>query len=295
MHGGTFGFRFLLGFENPFQEGTELQFFENFTEFALIGAFPLQCVQIQFDGNIGLDSGQKFGEADLFAVGLNLCTDGSLQLVGMFQQVLDAAEFGNQFLSCFFSYSRAPRNVIGRVAHQSQHIDDLQGGCNRELGFHFFYTHNFEFFVTVFGTVHEYTVGNQLAIVFVRCHHIGRYLFLSGQGSQCTDDIVCFVTRYFQNRNIVGADDVLDDRYRQPDDFRCLFPLGFVLFVGLVAEGRSGGVEGDADMRGIFFLQHFFQGIDESQDGRCVETFRIDAGILDKGVVGTINQCIRIQ
>ena len=39
--------------------------------------------------------------------------NGSFQLVGMFQQVLDASEFGDQFLSSLFSYTRTSGNVVG--------------------------------------------------------------------------------------------------------------------------------------------------------------------------------------
>ena len=55
----------------------------------------------------------------------HLLLDGTFQFVGVSQQILDAAELGYQFLCRFLSHTRASWNVVGRISHKSEHIDDL--------------------------------------------------------------------------------------------------------------------------------------------------------------------------
>ena len=67
--------------------------------------------------------------------------------------------------------------------------------------------------------------GHQLAIVFVRCHHIdfeSFFLRLLGDGAY---HVVGFETGNFQDWDIVGFDNILDNRYGLPDHFRRFFPL----------------------------------------------------------------------
>ena len=96
----------------------------------------------------------------------------------------------------------------------------------------------------MFGAIHEYVVCHQLAVVFVGSHHIGGDALTSGFSGESSDHVVGFVSCHFQNRDAVGVDDILYNRYGEADGFRSFFTLGFVLFESFVAEGRSGGVEG---------------------------------------------------
>ena len=53
------------------------------------------------------------------------CFQRTFQLVGACQQVFNAAKLGDEFLRRLFAYTGAAGNVVRRVAHQSQHVDDL--------------------------------------------------------------------------------------------------------------------------------------------------------------------------
>ena len=52
-----------------------------------------------------------------------------------------------------------------------------------------------------------------------------------------------FVSRYFQDGNAVCTYNILYNRYGKADSFRSFLTLCLILFVGLMAEGRSGGIE----------------------------------------------------
>ena len=85
-------------------EGAEFQFLENPSQRFLVRLFADEGLHVELDGDIGLDGGQEFGEDNLLPVRLDLRLQGALQLVGVGQQVLDAAELGDEFLCRLLAY-----------------------------------------------------------------------------------------------------------------------------------------------------------------------------------------------
>ena len=285
----------LLAIEHSFHECTEFHLFENFSKSFFVGSLALQFMQVQFDGHIGLDGGKELGESDEFLVGFHFCLQGTFQLVGVGQQVLDASELGDELLCGFLSHTRTSRNVVRGVAHQAEHINHLQGGFNVELGFDLLNAHHLEFLVSIFRTIHKDILTHQLTVVFVWSHHVCGDASFACFSSQSSDDIVGFVAWHFQNRDAISANDILYNRYGKTDDFGCFFALGLVLFVGFVTEGWARRVKGYTDVCRILLFKHIFQCIDESQDGRSIESLRVDSGIFDECIVSTIDQCVGIK
>ena len=147
----------------------------------------------------------------------------------------------------------------------------------------------------MFGAVHEYIFRYQLSIVFIRCHHISCDALATCLSSKRTDDIIRFIARYFQDRDAVGTNNIFYNRYGETDCFRGFFPLCFILFVGLMSEGRTCRVERHTNMGWIFFFEYFFKGIYKPQNSRSVETFGVNPWVLDKCVISAIYQCISIE
>ncbi len=90
----------LLFFQNAIDECAEFQLLENLAELLFVRFFanerPCRAEWVRrFDGC------EEFGESNHFPVGFHFCFQCSFQLVGMGQQVFDAAEFGNQFCAVF--------------------------------------------------------------------------------------------------------------------------------------------------------------------------------------------------
>lgn len=106
----------------------------------------------------------------------------------------------------------------------------------------------------MFGAVHEYILRYQLAVVFVGRHHVSDNTLSAGFGGKRAYYVVGFITGHFQDRNAVGADNILYNRYGKTNCFRSFFALCFILFKSLVAEGGTCGVEGYSYMSGIFFF-----------------------------------------
>ena len=259
-------------FEYPVDECAEFQLLENLAEFFFVRFFADERIHVELNGNICFDGGKEFGEGNHLAVGLHFRFQCAFQLVGMLQQIFDAAEFGNQFLCGFLAHTRTAGDVVGSITHQSQHVDDLLGGLYVELGFYFFGTHHFES-AGVLGAVHEDAVRYQLPVVLVGSHHIGGDALSSGFGGKRAYHVVCLITGYLEDGDAVGTDDILYNRNGEADGLGRLLALCLVLFVGLVAEGGARRVEGYSYVCGILFFEHFFQGVYKAQNGRSVESF----------------------
>ena len=137
-------------------------------------------------------------------------------------------------------------------------------------------------------------ICNQLPIIFIGSHHIDFKSIRSSLFSHCSDYIVGFIIRDFQNWNMISLNDLFNDRNRLTDDFRSFFPLCFVLFKCFMTESRTFRIKSDSNMRRLLTLQNIFQCIDKAKNGRGIYTLRVDPWILDKSVIRTINQCIRI-
>ena len=62
--------------------------------------------------------------------------------------------------------------------------------------------------------------GHQLAVIFIRRHHVHLEAFLLRLFGHGADHIVRLVAGYFQNRNIVSLYDFFNDRDGLTDHFR---------------------------------------------------------------------------
>ena len=247
-------------FQNTVDERAKFQLFENLTKFFFVRFFADECIHVELDGHVHFDGRKEFGESNHFPVCLYFGFKRAFQLVGMGKQVFDAAEFRYQFLRGFLAHARTAGDIVGRVSHQSQHIDDLLGGPDIEFGFYLLDAHDFKS-AAMFGTVHKHVVRYQLAVVFIGGHHIGGDTLLSGFGGKGTYHIIGFITGDFQDGNAVSADNVFYDRYGKADSFGSFFPLRLILFVSFVAECRPRRIKSYSYVRRILLFQYFFEGI----------------------------------
>ena len=54
-------------------------------------------------------------------------------------------------------------------------------------------------------------------------------------------------------------------------------------------------VKGHTDMSGLLFGEHLFQGVEETEDGRDILALAVDARVLDKAVVGSIDERVSVE
>ena len=211
----------------------------------------------------------------------------------MREQVLDVAKLGEQFLGGLLADARATGNVVGAVAHQAQQVDHL-----RDIFQLIFLEHLGDaqrlIVATELGAIHKDVVRDQLAVVLVGRHHVDLESLKGGLLGDGPDHVVRLVAGNLEDRDAISLDDLLDDRHRLADRLGCLLALRLVSFESLVAEGRAGGIERDSDMCRLLPFQDILEAVDEAEDGRGIHPFRVDPGIFDERVVGTVNERVRV-
>ena len=110
-------------------------------------------------------------------------------------------------------------------------------------------------------------IGNELSVILVRCHHVGIYASLIGLVGKCADNIVCLIALHFEYRYMVCFEYILDDGNSKADCFRGFLPLCLVERVSLVPESWTMWVEGDTNVRWLFFGNDFFKCIHKTKYG----------------------------
>ena len=101
------------------QELTELEAFEDILQPVPIGLFQLEKFHVEADWNFLVDSGQPLALLDFLDVLLYLFLQRTLQFIRRSQQILDASELLDELLSRLLAHSRAARNIIDGISHQS--------------------------------------------------------------------------------------------------------------------------------------------------------------------------------
>ena len=95
------------------QKALELEFGEDFGESCRVGFLKLQSVEVEVDGNIGADGGEKLRHAYIVDSALNLLAQLAFYLCRVFEDGVDAAELGDELGGCLRTYARTTREVVG--------------------------------------------------------------------------------------------------------------------------------------------------------------------------------------
>ena len=194
----SFGF-----FKNLARERLQFQFFKDFCQFGFVGFADLQLVHVECNGNIRFDGCQKFGKSDVINMVHDFFLKGTLNIRSTTEELLDGSKLVDEFDGCLLTNSWASGKIVCRVAHQCQQVDDSLGGRDTIFGLHLFWPHHLVA-SAVTGSVDEDVLIDQLAIVFIRCQHIGLDILLPGFGCQGADDIVGLETIDLKDGNIPG-------------------------------------------------------------------------------------------
>ena len=231
--------------------------------------------------HIGADGGQVFGEDYLLGVLLHPLLEGSLQLVGVGDEFVHAAELGHEFLSGLLPHAGTAGDVVHLVPHKGQYINHLFGLFDAVALAHLPGAAQFEVIAAVGGLVLQDGVGDQLAEVLVGGHHVGGESVGAGLGGHGADDVVGLEAGNLEDGDAVGADDILDDGDGEFDVLGGSLALTLVGLVGLVAEGGALRIEADRYVGGFLLAQEFLEGAHKAENGGCVHAGACHARHLD--------------
>ena len=216
------------------------------------------------------------------------------QFRGAVQQLFHRPKVGYQLSGRLLTHARTTWEIVGRVAHEGQQVDNLRRRIDAILLANLFGAHHFVAAAMPWA-IDAHALRYQLAIVFVGCQHESvQPVDRTGLFGECAHHVVGLEAVSLQDGYAVSLQDVFDDGHGALDIFWCGFTLRFVVWEGLAAEGRAVGVEGYADMCGLLLVEHLLQRVEKTHDGRCVEPLGIDAWVFDKGVIRPINERISV-
>ena len=269
------GFRLRIGAfaEKTLDEGAELAGFEDVFELFLVRLAALHRIEVQFDRYVGDDGGKKFRVANVFHVVAHFLSQRTFELFDVLDELFDILKFGQELDGRFRSDTGATRDVVGGIAHEGEHIDDLS-----RVGESVFFADGFDiqFLQSAFtgrGSAHRDARAHELGVVFVGGDHqhveSGR-LPLKGERA---DHVVGLKTLDFARDDAISFENVLDDGHRPLDSGRSFLTLGFIVGKGFVPEGTSRWIEGHCKKIGLFGAEEFLQSIDETKDRGGVFAF----------------------
>ena len=281
--------------QHSLDETAKFQLIEYFANRLFVLFFAFQLFERDVDWYVGLDCGKKFRQLDFIDVFFHIHLLFSLELVGRLQQVLDRSELVYQFYGRLLPYPRTPRNVVGRIPHQAQEVDDLKLVFNPVFIAYFFHSHDFERSVAGLRFVHIDMFVDELSVVFVWSHHVDFNVRACKSFCQRSNHVVCFVVLHLNDRNSVSCNDFLDDRDSESNGLWCLFPLCLIFRIEFMSESSSFRVETHANKVRILPSKHFFERVYESEYGRCVFSFAVDSWYAYKCIICSVDERICVE
>ena len=217
-------------------------------------------------------------------------------MVGVVEHVLHRAELRDELGGGLLTHAGAAGDVVADVALEGQQVDDLAGAGDAVALAHLLRTAHLEALALERRAVHEHVVGDELAVVLVRRHHVGGEALARGLGGKRAYDVVGLIARHLDDMDAPCLDNLLDDGYGEGDVLGLFVALGLVFGVELVAEGVAAGrVEADGHVLRIFLAHNLVKDVGEAVDGRGVAPVRGVERVAYHRVVGAVYQCVCVE
>ena len=187
-------------------------------------------------------------------------------------------------------------DIIGDIALESQKVDDLRRGCDAVAVAYLLRSAHLEVASLEGGTVHQSVLGDELAVILVRGHHVGGHALGLGPAGKRADDVVGLEALDLDDLDAPGPDDVLDKGDGVGYVLGLLVALGLVLGVCLVTECLAAGrVEADGHVGRILLAHYVIEGVDKTEYGRGVSARRGYARRANQGVVCAVDQRVGVK
>ena len=187
-----------------------------------------------------------------------------------------------------------PRHVVRGVAHQGQVVADLLGPhpplledllpppLRQGVGF-------------LAGVHHRDPLAHQLQQVLVRREDETGALLVPAAAGQGGDQVVGLEAVAAQAGHAERGQDLLDHRHLGVQVIGGGPPVGLVLLVLLVAEGRGARVQHHGQVLRLLQPEQLEQGAEEAVDRRGVPALRVVQRPADEGEVGAVDQVVPVH
>ena len=170
----------------------------------------------------------------------------------MLVDAVDAAELADELERRLFADAGDAGDVIGRIAHEGLHIDDL-GRRIAVFGFHDSWRNSQHVGDPFLGQIDRHVVCDQLQGVAVARDDGDGIAISCRAAGQGTDDVVPFIAFLFEDANTQAGQDFTDQGELGPQVIWGRLASSLVAVKQVVAEGMLALVEGDGDVLRIQF------------------------------------------
>jgi hypothetical protein len=244
-------------------ESAELQLPEQSARHLRIGGMQPERLRIEFDRHVEPQGGQP--EAETGAIGVlqqALPVTFALDLGCPAQHTLEGSEAADQLLRPLLSDSRNAWNVVGAVTPQRQNVRHLPRFRPEPL----FHTVAVE--QALRHRVEDANpLADQLQEILVACHDDHLEAGAARLVSQRPDQIVGLESLHLDDGSVQHRADSLHPGDLGDQLLRRFRPVGLVLLIHFVAEGRPGEVERDRQIGGLERLDQLTQHAGEAEHG----------------------------
>jgi hypothetical protein len=206
----------------------------------------------------------KASSSRLVGVGLDVFLQLAFEFRGTGDEVFDRVELGDELFRRLLAHSGDAGNVVGGVAPQTKDVDDLRWTFNFPILEHRRQVDDFMIRPLAARLPHAGAFRNELREILVRRDHERLELVQLRALHQRADDVVRLEAIDLQHGNPERAAKRLHVRNRGGEFLRHLIALRLIGRKKNVPRRGRGGVEGDADVGGVFLFENRQQRVDEA-------------------------------
>ena len=280
--------------EDSARQGAELQFLEDGRKHVCVGWLQCHGGKVLVKVDVQHNGGQLSAQKRQLAVGLHLFFHLPFELVNVLVKAFHGTVRLQKFDGGFLPHTRNTGDVVRRIAHQSQQIDDLLGVFQAVALTHLLRTPHARGVASAAWPKHPNLVCHKLGKVLVWGHHEDVKPLFLGAFREAPNQVVRFKSRGLQHGNPHAFQDFDNPGHTELDVLRGLVPVGLVVFELFVPQGGPRRVKHHRQVRGLLRADDLEQGVGETKHRRRVHAFGVDSGVLDECVVGAEDQRIGV-
>ena len=241
--------------KNPFTDRFKFELGKDRAERFAVTFFHPEIFNMKFNRHIGDDGGQLLTHYRQIGAFTDLLAQRAFNCFRIGQNIFKCSEFSQQLRGGLFTDARYTGYIINRIAHQSQHINDLVNRFDIPFGTDLLRTHDLHFSALVSGFIDHDVIFHQLSVIFIRGYHIHRKAFPGSLLAKRSDDIISFITVRFNTGNAETFYNTLDVRNRCDQVFRSFLPVRFIIGEIVMARGGGMGIKTNGHMRWLLVIQ----------------------------------------
>ena len=281
--------------QDALAQGPELQFGEYFFQRFLVHLLHAEILLVELHRRVDVNGRQFLAHDGQLPAVPHLLSKSALDVVCIGDHIFQGSEFRQQLGRRLLAHTGDAGDIVHRITHQSQYIDDLAHLLYPPFGADLCRPEDLEITALVGRLVYLDAVADQLSVILVRCDHVHVVAGLLRLLGQCPDHVIGLKAMGLNDGDVQSGDDAPDIRERGEQVFGGLLAVGLIVRkIGMPFRGLL-RIETHGHMRGPLLVQQVDQRIGEAELGIRILALAGDARVPDQRVVGTEDQREGVQ